>query len=317
MGTFPLTSTFPGRMVFVLIILYAALLYYADTANSAYRSFVPDPETYSIIEVEGIIGDYQKQLDVLNEQIHDTRKDLEWLIVKINGISGSDMNVSKLLRDSVEFKERKIHQLERQKKHLVDIVATYRKIYDIKMVAEKKAAKVWGASTQDSIDVSSISDSIDGEPKYAKFDIPATLPDIVQAVEKAGLGDWVDVEASDGSCTKMSNSLPILFSSGSAVLAKEYKSFLRKLAQFLKPYDVKVYVNGYADTDPIHTKRYPSNFELGAFRATNVVHEMVRNGLRPDIFKIGSTGEYRFEAKKQSSTKSFQRRAQLTVVFSG
>ena len=99
------------------------------------------------------------------------------------------------------------------------------------------------------------------------------FPDIEDAVKKAGLEDWVEVMESDGSCAKINNTLPILFSSGSAALAKEYKSFLRKLARFLKPYDVKIYVNGYADPDPIHTKKYPSNLELGASRAANVVHE--------------------------------------------
>nr|WP_320191889.1 OmpA family protein [uncultured Desulfobacter sp.] len=308
MGTLPLKSIFPGRMVFVLIPLYLTLLYYANIANGAYQTFKPDPETYSVIELEGILGDYQSQLDALNEQIHDTRKDLEWLIVKINRISDSGKSIPKLLHDSVELKETKIHRLEAQKKHLDSTVATYRKVYDIKKNDEKKTTQIRVESTPDM--------KVNVE-RAGKSNIAAKLLNIEQAVKKAGLKDWVDVITVDGSCAKINNTLPILFSSGSATLAKEYKSFLKNLARFLKPYDVKVYVNGYADPDPIHTKKYPSNLELGASRAANVVHEMVKNGLKPDIFKIGSTGEYRFASKMESSTKSFKRRAQLMVVFNG
>nr|WP_320017287.1 OmpA family protein [uncultured Desulfobacter sp.] len=308
MGSYPLTSTFPGRVVFVLTILFLIFFCYANVAHGAYQTLQLDPETYSIIELEGILGDYRTQVGVLNEQIHDTQKDLDWLILKMNRISDSGRSIPKLLHDSVELKEKKIYQLEAQKRRLAGAVAKYREIYDIKKAREKKTTQIRVSSTPD------MKDSVKGS---GKSNVPAKLPDIEQAVKKAGLEDWVDVMAADGSCAKINNTLPILFSSGSAALAKEYKSFLKKLALFLEPYDVKVYVNGYADPDPIHTKKYPSNLELGASRAANVVHEMVKNGLKPDIFKIGSTGEYRFAAKMQSSKKTFQRRAQLMVVFSG
>nr|WP_319395231.1 OmpA family protein [uncultured Desulfobacter sp.] len=307
MGTFSLTSTFPGRTVIALMPLYLILFYYTNVANSAYQTFAPDPETYSISELERVLEGYRNQLSVLNEQIQDTRKDLDWLIIKINRIVDSGRRVPKLLHESVESKEKKISQLERQKKHLSITVENYKKMHDRKKNGETK---------QIQIQASSIPELNDSAEKTVQSNVPAQLPDIAQAVKEAGLGDWVDVLA-DGSCAKINNTLPILFSSGSAALAREYKSFLKKLALFLKPYDVKVYVNGYADPDPIHTPKYPSNFELGASRAANVVHEMVKYGLKPDIFKIGSTGEHRFAAKMESPTKNFQRRAQLTVVFSG
>jgi flagellar motor protein MotB len=100
-------------------------------------------------------------------------------------------------------------------------------------------------------------------------------------------------------------------------VAKEYQPFLKKLASFLKPYDVKILVNGYADTVPIKSNQYPSNFELGAARAANIVHQLVNQGLKPSIFKIETTGEYRFAAKEPSQQKSFERRARVTVIFTG
>ena len=308
MGPFTLTSTSPGRMLLVLMPVYFLLFYYTNVANGAYQAFEPDPHTYSNIELERLLKDYEAQLDVTNEQIHDTRKDLDWLIVKINRISDSGRRIPKIIHDSVELKKNKISLLERQQKYLSATVEKYHKVYDMKKGRNDK---------QTQIRVSSTSDMEHYAKNSAQSIVPANLQDILQAVKKAGLEDWVDVVASDGSCAKINNTLPILFSSGSAVLAKEYRSFLRKLATFLRSYDVKVYVNGYADTDPIHTQKYPSNLELGASRAANVVHEMVKSGLKRDIFKIGSTGEYRFAAKLESPTKNFQRRVQLTVVFNG
>ena len=227
--------------MFVLIPLSIIFLYYANIANGAYQTLQLDPETYSIIELEGVLADYRNQVGVLNEQIHDTQKDLDWLIVKMNRISDSGRSIPKLVHDSVELKEKKIYQLKAQKKNLAGTVAKYQKIYDIKKAREKKKTSIRVSSTPD------MKDSIKGD---VKSNVPAKLPDIEQAVKKAGLEDWVEVMAADGSCAKINNTLPILFSSGSAALAKEYKSFLKKLALFLKPYDVKVYVNGYADPDP-------------------------------------------------------------------
>ncbi|MCD4744453.1 MAG: OmpA family protein [Desulfobacteraceae bacterium] len=108
-------------------------------------------------------------------------------------------------------------------------------------------------------------------------------------IKKAGLSDWVDI-SDTGECLKLKTTLPILFPVGSAEIAKEYKPFFMRFANLLKAYDVQILVNGYADIDSINTKKYPSNFELGAIRAANVVHELIKNGLKPSIFKINSSG---------------------------
>ena len=136
------------------------------------------------------------------------------------------------------------------------------------------------------------------------------------AVAKEGLSDWVQV-ISTGSCVRLETTLPILFPSGSAALSEEYKEFLKKFAGFLKPYDVKIMVTGYADKMPIKNEEYPSNFELGATRAANIVHQLVGYGLKPSIFKIESTGKHRFASKQPFQQNSLERRAEVTVIFSG
>ena len=221
MGAIPFTSTFPGRVAFVLIPLYILFLYYANIAAGSYQTLNIDPETYSATELEGMLGEYQARIGVLNQQIHDTNKDLDWLQVKINRIADSGRSVPKLLHDSVRTKEEKIYQLEAQKKNLAGIVAKYQKVYGVKKVRENGQTKIQSAF---------MPDIQNGIMEPATGGASAGLPDIHQAVKKAGLEDWVDVMAGDGSCAKINNTLPILFSSGSAALAKEYKTFLKKIS---------------------------------------------------------------------------------------
>jgi chemotaxis protein MotB len=135
-------------------------------------------------------------------------------------------------------------------------------------------------------------------------------------IQKAGLSDWIEITDS-GTCLRLKTTLPILFPIGSAEIAKEYKSFFMRFANLLKAYEVQIMVHGYADIDPINTSKYPSNFELGAIRAANVVHELVKNGLKPSIFKINSPGKYRFSASGEPTQKALERRAEVTVIFVG
>ncbi len=256
-------------------------------------------DDYSEAEFKTLIKDYQVQINVLDSQIRDIRKDKDWLLFKIDRMSDSGQEVPGVLKASAAAKETKIIRLEKQKQKITTRVADYEKVYQAKF----SDPKIPEPSLRPQINISDEASD------------RGNVSGIKTAIQKAGLEDWVDV-MDGGGCAKLHNILPILFSSGSAVLATEYKLFLKKLAQFLKSYDVKVQVTGFADSDPIRTKRYPSNFELGAYRAANVIHEMVRSGLKPDIFKIGTTGAYRFAAEQPSSEKTFQRRAQVTVVFS-
>jgi hypothetical protein len=48
----------------------------------------------------------------------------------------------------------------------------------------------------------------------------------------------------------------------------------------------------------------------------NIVHQLVGHGLKPSIFRIESTGKYRFAAKGMSKQKTLERRAEVTVFLS-
>jgi len=84
---------------------------------------------------------------------------------------------------------------------------------------------------------------------------------------------WVEVEIR----TK------VLYSSGSASLAKDARSVLTRIASILKEYPNHMHVEGFTDDRPINTVAFPSNWELSAARAASVVHLFTDRGIQNRI----------------------------------
>ncbi len=312
-----------GFVVFPAVLVFMIIFFSQSVATGYYEEKLIHTDAYSTMELKSILEDYQTKAGVLDTQIAEIKKDIDWLILKINRIQDAGKKAPHGLKDSVSAKDQKSKSLLKEKNRLETILSHYKKEFDSRKKIESD--KIPAANTPKLQEASGTILAKTIPPKTSKsiIDPSNTIKtntikkaQVEAAVKKAGLEDWVEVNGDD-TCLRIETTLPILFSSGSAKVSKEYQSFFKKLAFFLKPYDVKVLVNGYADTLPIHTKKYPSNFELGATRAANIIHELVKQGLKPSIFKIETTGEYRFAAKEPSKQKSFQRRAQVTVIFSG
>ncbi len=279
----------------------------------------------------------------LDDQMASIQAEMDWLGQKIKRFSDYGRVVPSEMIQSMKLKKGSLASVSRERARLAALSGDYGTMLtrlDAKLEQAKALAKAEQASAGAKAEQARAAAKAEEAGEALKKAAQAPAPEVKQAmtresgitgglpvakigheelrreIRKAGLQDWVEV-IGDGTCVRIENQLPILFASGKANLVKEYKGFLKKLAGFLKPYDVRILVDGYADTDPIHTARYPSNFELGATRAANIVHELVRNGLKPSVFKISSTGEHRFHAKKPLNRKLLERRAQVSVVFSG
>ena len=287
-----------GKILFGNIIILFMFFSTFASASGYYGKLELNYSAYSMDELSMISEDLRSKVKILDRQMRDIDADLNWLRLKISTITDSGRKVPHSLRKSVSLKEKKVAQLRKKK-------ARFKKIINILKVANPKKKVPMRQNSESE------------PPKGHGGDSGLDMAELVTAIATAGLADWIEIITTERGCIKIRNTLPILFSSGSAVLAKEYQGFLKKLAGLVKPYDIKIYINGYADPDPIHTAKYASNFELGASRAVNVVYEMLKHGLRADVFKIGTTGEHRFSAQKTSIQKSFQRSAQLTVVLNG
>ena len=108
-----------------------------------------------------------------------------------------------------------------------------------------------------------------------------------------------------------------LFESGSAEVAPQFRAMFERVGEAIKTDDVTVQVVGHTDNVPIHTLRFPSNYELsvaraqavlailGKFIGTNAIRaegrgeaQPVRPNDRPENIAINKTPEGRAQNRR-------------------
>ncbi len=264
---------------FLLFIFFVSQGF--PTSDSTVNNNLNDHAQSMIIEFKNSIT--SNQLELL-----DLKENLEWLNLKVNSITSSNRTVPLMLSNSVQYKSKRIQALERKNAYCMERLLYFQKQAHI-------PEKIQKPETQTTLKIN-----------------------IQSRIREFGLSDWLEIVPNqDSGSFTLKTTLPILFSSGSAVLVSDYKKFLKTLAGLIREFDSQIIVDGFADIDPIHTKKYPSNFELGATRAANVVHALIKNGVKPSAFKITSTGRYRILPLKMSKNKTLERYVNIAVKISG
>ena len=80
-----------------------------------------------------------------------------------------------------------------------------------------------------------------------------------------------------------------LFKPGGAQLTPEARPVLDEIVKIVKKKgDHKIFIQGHTDDVPIHTKKFESNWELSAVRATSVLRYFYDKGIDPE--KLTATG---------------------------
>ncbi len=85
----------------------------------------------------------------------------------------------------------------------------------------------------------------------------------------------------------------ILFQSGVAKVQPSAVPVLQTIAAILKPFPNALRVEGHTDNRPISTAAFPSNWELSAARAANVVELFAKSGVDPLRMQVLGLGEFR------------------------
>lgn len=96
----------------------------------------------------------------------------------------------------------------------------------------------------------------------------------------------------------------VLFASGSAELSRAGTAVVNKVAGRLKTAPYRIQVQGHTDPIPIRSTlrdRFPTNWELAAARASQVVRLLAKQGVRPDRLRAVSFGQYRPVASNQTA----------------
>lgn len=107
-----------------------------------------------------------------------------------------------------------------------------------------------------------------------------------------------------------------LFASGSAELLEGSLSALDEIGKLLKESRRKLIVEGHTDDHPIHTSRYPSNWELSAARATKVVRYLIaRSGIPATKLTAVAYAEHKPVVANDSELHRAQnRRIEILIV---
>ncbi len=125
------------------------------------------------------------------------------------------------------------------------------------------------------------------------------LPDVEKLVKKLiaarNLKGQMSTELqSDGIKLELSSSS--FFSSGSAVVKPAMQQTLAGLSRIIASLPIAAYtveIEGHTDDVPIKTASFPSNWELSALRAINVLHLFERAGLDPAMMSATGFAETR------------------------
>ncbi len=106
----------------------------------------------------------------------------------------------------------------------------------------------------------------------------------------------------------------VLFASGSAAVNAHGKEVLGKVAERVKSVPHRIEVGGHTDDVPIHTARFPSNWELASARATGVVRILSDRGV--DAARLSAVSFAEFAPVADNDTpqgRARNRRIEITL----
>jgi chemotaxis protein MotB len=108
----------------------------------------------------------------------------------------------------------------------------------------------------------------------------------------------------------------VLFASGSVDLSEAGKTAVADVgAIFVTIPDREFQVEGHTDNQPIHTPRFPSNWELASGRAIAVSQILIKAGLSPTRVSAASFGEFRpVTSNDKPETRAQNRRIEIVLV---
>jgi chemotaxis protein MotB len=136
---------------------------------------------------------------------------------------------------------------------------------------------------------------------------------LVEMLRWKGLGDGVTLSSSETQ-VRLETRDNILFTDASAELTEAGASLLMELVALLSSYPGIISVEGHADSRPITSGLFPSNWELSSARATSVVRYLVEQGVDAQRLRAVGYGATRPRADNNSAEgRAANRRVSLVL----
>lgn len=139
--------------------------------------------------------------------------------------------------------------------------------------------------------------------------------EVVEVFSEEGVAALVEVQHSGGGLHIILSD-PVLFESGEDFIKPNMKPILEKLVMTAKRMDAfEILVEGHTDDNPIQSQRFPSNWELSASRALQVIKIFQAGGYPPERLVAIGYSQYRPREKLPESAsvgeKSINRRVEI------
>jgi chemotaxis protein MotB len=155
-----------------------------------------------------------------------------------------------------------------------------------------------------------------GNDQNKHMAIEATMK-IKKVIKEENLDDAIKVKVTEtGIAIKVAD--PIGFDMGDAEVKPELISTLYGISKIInRTPGTKIRVEGHTDDTPIHTSKYPSNWELSASRALNVVKFLAENGgIDPSSLSAVGYGEFRpIVPNSTKENRKINRRIEIYVDY--
>ena len=107
-----------------------------------------------------------------------------------------------------------------------------------------------------------------------------------------------------------------LFALGSADIEAEALPLLQKVGATISKTDYLIRIEGHTDNLPVHTERYPSNWELSTARAVNVLRYFIKNH-NVDPRRLAAEGRSEFHplfANDTPQNRAKNRRVEIIFI---
>lgn len=101
---------------------------------------------------------------------------------------------------------------------------------------------------------------------------------LTKAIDEFGLNKAVHIKVTQG-YAQLEIQDKVLFKSSEAALTASGEALIKRLVPVLKQAVGLILIEGHTDNLPIKSAQFPSNWELGASRATSVLHYLVSQQL--------------------------------------
>ncbi|GIV61239.1 MAG: membrane protein [Rhodothermaceae bacterium] len=154
-------------------------------------------------------------------------------------------------------------------------------------------------------------------PRPESTNIAEKYEAVLKYLKEKGLEDKVQVNLrEEGVHVMISDS--VMFRSGEAEIIEPSRSLLKMIAGVLSEDIAGVLVEGHTDDRPIHTSRYPSNWELSAARAAAVVRFLLEqnSALPPERYAAVGYGEFQPVASNTTAAgRAKNRRVEILFSF--